>query len=63
MTKATGSPVSVRLDAEVISALKLAAEQRGETFSDVVRSAALIYLGKCPTCGHEIERKPDGNVD
>ena len=55
--------VSVRLDNDVVNALKQAAEQRGENFSDVMRDAALAYLGKCPTCGHQIERKPDGDVD
>ena len=51
------------MDPDVTRAMQELANQRGETFSDVMRDAALLLLGNCPTCGHKIERKPDGNVD
>ena len=48
-----GTPVSVRLPAELIAALREHAGKNGETISDALRNGALMFLGFCPTCGHK----------
>jgi hypothetical protein len=45
-----------RLPAELAVALRLHAELREETVSDVLRDAVLAVLGKCPACGQERRR-------
>lgn len=45
---------SFRLPGDIIAALRKLAEDRGETLSDVLRQAALVRLGICPTCGRTI---------
>ena len=55
--------VSLRMDPDMVTAVQALADQSGETFSDIMRRGALMVLGKCPTCGHKIERVPDGDVD
>lgn len=39
-----------RLPAELAEALRLHAERKGESVSDVIRDAVLSALGTCPTC-------------
>jgi ribbon-helix-helix CopG family protein len=41
---------SFRLEPEIVAALRKHAEERGESLSDVLRRAALLVLGYCPTC-------------
>lgn len=48
-----GTPVSVRLPADLMAALRERAEQNGETVSDALRRGALMVLGICPTCGQK----------
>lgn len=48
-----GTPVSVRLPAEVLAELRKQADEDNETLSDVLRRAALKELGYCPTCGQK----------
>ena len=47
------TPVSVRLPADPIQALRQRAEVNGESVSDVLRQGALMLLGICPTCGQK----------
>jgi len=49
---------SFRLTADLVRALKERAEENGETFSDTVRSACLLLLGTCPTCGQQPPAEP-----
>jgi len=42
---------SFRLPGDMAAALRERAGQRGESLSDVMREAALMLLGTCPTCG------------
>ncbi len=52
---------SFRLPGDVVAALRTRAEVTGETFSDVLRRAALQLLGICPTCGQAIPgEEPEG---
>ncbi len=44
---------SVRLDPEIVAALRRLADEREETLSDVMRRGAL--LGYCPTCQRKTE--------
>jgi hypothetical protein len=44
---------SFRLPGDVVAALRKAAEDSGETVSDLLRRGALMILGTCPTCGQE----------
>jgi hypothetical protein len=55
-----GTPVSVRLPADVLQALRQHAEANGETLSDALRTGALMLLGICPTCGQKAPA-PAGN--
>jgi len=48
-----GVPVSVRLSAELVTALKVRAATGGTTLSDQLRDGALMLLGVCPTCGQK----------
>lgn len=48
-----GGPVSVRLPAELLQALRERAEADGLTISDALRIGALMLLGICPTCGQK----------
>ncbi len=41
---------SVRMPPELGAALRAHAEETGESMSDVIRRAALLALGRCPTC-------------
>jgi hypothetical protein len=50
---------SFRLDAEIVTALRKRADERGESLSDVMRSAALLILGYCPTCHQKVETESD----
>jgi hypothetical protein len=50
------------MDPDLVDAVKQAAKVRGETFTDAMRRGALLYLGQCPTCGHEIERTAGEHV-
>lgn len=45
---------SFRLDGDVVAALRKHAEERGETLTETLRRAALMILGKCPTCGQAV---------
>lgn len=49
--------VSVRMPAELVTALREHAEGGGESLSDVLRRAALMVLGICPTCERPIEQR------
>jgi hypothetical protein len=46
---------SFRLPGDVVAALRVLAEENGETLTDVLRKGALMVLGKCPTCGRDVE--------
>ena len=48
-----GTPVSVRLSAELVTALRVRAAASGTTLSDALRDGALMLLGVCPTCGQK----------
>ena len=48
-----GTPVSVRLPAELLAALREHADKNSVTVSDALRDGALMLLGFCPTCGHK----------
>ena len=48
---------SFRLDAQIVAALRKHAGERGETLSDVLRHAALLVLGYCPTCRRKMEEE------
>jgi Ribbon-helix-helix protein, copG family len=50
---------SVRLDAEILAALRKLAEERGESLSDILRRAALLVLGYCPTCQRKVGAADD----
>lgn len=52
-----GTPVSVRLPAEVLAEIRKIADEGEETMSDVLRRAALRELGYCPTCGQNAPGK------
>lgn len=45
---------SWRMDPELSARLRRTAEEKGQSFSDVMREAVLSYLGDCPTCGQQI---------
>lgn len=45
------APTSFRLPADIVTALRERAERNGESVSDLLRRAALMVLGICPTCG------------
>lgn len=57
------SAASFRLPADLLEALRKHAEERGESFSDVLRRAALMVLGVCPTCGQQWTPEPPKAVD
>ena len=44
---------SFRLSPDLVEALRKHAEENGESLSDVLRRAALLVLGICPTCGQK----------
>ena len=46
---------SFRLPGDLVAALRSLAEENGESMSDVLRRAALMVLGICPTCGRKTE--------
>ena len=50
----SGTPISVRMPADVVAALRKRAEESGESLSNVLRRAALMALGICPTCGQPV---------
>jgi hypothetical protein len=50
---------SFRLDTDIVTALRKRAGERGESLSDVMRSAALLILGYCPTCQRKVETDND----
>lgn len=64
---------SVRMPADLLKALRGRAEAEGVSLSDIMRQAALIALGVCPTCGQPGQpvgppldddgRHPDGDYD
>jgi hypothetical protein len=47
------NPVSARLPADLLQALRERAEKDGMTVSDALRIGALMLLGVCPTCGQK----------
>jgi hypothetical protein len=47
------APVSVRLPADLMQALRKRADENGMTVSDALRYGALMLLGICPTCGQK----------
>lgn len=47
------TPISARLPADLLAALRAHAEENDETVSDLVRRGALMVLGVCPTCGQK----------
>jgi hypothetical protein len=50
---ATATPISVRLPADLLAALREHAGKNGGNVSDALRNGALMLLGFCPTCGHK----------
>lgn len=55
-------PVSVRLPADLVAALRQKASDDGSTLSDVLRQGALGMLGICPTCEQPVpSRAPAGS--
>ena len=56
MSADNGTPVSVRLPGDLMTALREHAGKNGETISDALRQGALMVLGICPTCG---QKTPD----
>ena len=58
-----GTPVSVRLPADLMAALRKRAEENGETISDALRNGALMLLGICPTCGQKAPAANDPGKD
>jgi len=53
-------PVSVRLPADLVAALRQKASDDDCTLSDVLRRGALGLLGICPTCERPIP-DPEGD--
>lgn len=51
---ASSEMTSFRLPGDVVAALRKRASENGEPLSDLLRRAALLVLGKCPTCGQPI---------
>jgi hypothetical protein len=47
------TPISARLPADLLAALRAHAEENDETVSDALRRGALLVLGICPTCGQK----------
>ena len=60
MAAAQMEPVSVRMTADLVKALRDRADEQGCSFSDVIRDAALLALGLCPTCGRPAADERDG---
>ncbi len=50
MARDPKEPVSVRLPADLVAALRQKAAEDGMTLSDALRQGALGVLGICPTC-------------
>lgn len=50
---------SFRLPGDLAAALRQHATENGESLSDVMRRAALLVLGFCPTCGQKVPQ-PEG---
>lgn len=50
MTGGEKEMLSVRMPFELGAALRAHAYETGESLSDVLRRAALLVLGRCPTC-------------
>lgn len=51
--------VSFRLPGDLGAALKQRAADNGESLSDVMRRAALLELGICPTCGQKAPQQQE----
>lgn len=52
--------ISVRVKPELLTALRLLADERGESLSETLRRGALLVLGHCPTCHRRVEQE-DGS--
>lgn len=52
---------SFRLPAELAAALRKHATENDESLSDVMRRAALMVLGICPTCGQKAPQQEGGS--
>lgn len=51
---------SLRMDPELSARLRRMADEKGQTFSDVMREAVRSYLGDCPACGQQIPAVGNG---
>jgi len=45
---------SFRLPADLLKALRERGETSGDSLSDTLRYAVLLFLGICPTCGQRV---------